>query len=188
MTTAMAAFIVNDSLVKLVSESMPAAQLIFLRSAMASALVLAVALATGAAAHYREAARGWVVVRAILDALSTMLYLVSLFHLPIGIATSINATSPLLITVLAATVVGERVGLPLWLATAPGFVGVLLIVQPASGGFGGWAILCFASTAVMAVRDVVTRRVHASVPSIVVTLSTTLVVTALAGLLSLFEG
>jgi len=38
------------------------------------------------------------------------------------------------------------------------------------------------------VRDLVTRRVHAAVPSILVTLSNTVAVTLLAGGLTLFEG
>ena len=40
----------------------------------------------------------------------------------------------------------------------------------------------------LAVRDLVTRRVHAGVPSILITLSNTVAVTLLAGALSLFEG
>ena len=128
------------------------------------------------------------VIRAGLDAISTFLYLVALFHLPIATATSIYSTLPLLITLLAALVIGERVRSTLWLATAVGFAGVLLIVQPQSGGLDVHAGVCFAATVMVAVRDIVTRRVHASVPSIVVTLSTTLMVTVLAGVLSLIEG
>jgi drug/metabolite transporter (DMT)-like permease len=188
MVAAMACFIVNDTVVKYVSQSLPSGQLIFIRSLMASLLVLAVAVATGATAHMGEIARGWIVTRALLDAISTLLFLISLFHLPIGIATSINATSPLLITMLAALAIGERVGMAMWLATAAGFAGVLMIVQPQSEGFNAYALVCFASTAVMAVRDLVTRRVHTAVPSIMVTLSTALMVTLFAGALSLVEG
>jgi drug/metabolite transporter (DMT)-like permease len=188
MVAAMACFIINDTLVKYVGQNVPAAQLIFIRSAMASLLVLAVVVATGASAQIREIGRGWVVVRAALDAISTFLYLVSLFHLPIATATSIYSTLPLLITILAALVIGERVRSTLWLATLMGLAGVLLIVQPQSAGLDVYAGVCFAATAVVAVRDIVTRRVRDSVPSIVVTLSTTLMVTILAGVLSLIEG
>src|ERR1700704_5473185 len=144
IVAAMACFIVNDTLVKYVRQTLPAAQLIFIRSAMASLLVLAVAVGTGASAQIREITRGWVVIRAALDAISTLLYLVSLFHLPIATATSINSTSPLLITMLAALLLGERVRWMLGLATAVGFAGVLLIVQPQSAVFGIYAIVCFA--------------------------------------------
>ncbi len=45
-----------------------------------------------------------------------------------------------------------------------------------------------ATLLVLAVRDLVTRRVHASVPSILITVSNTIAVTLLAGGLSLLEG
>lgn len=188
MIGAMACFIVNDSLVKYASQSLPAAQLVFVRSAMATVLVLAAAVATGATAHFREVARGWVATRAVLDAVSTLLYLFALFHLPISVATSINATSPLIITILAALLLRERVRPLLWLATAIGLGGALLVIQPQAGAFDAYVAICLASTVILAVRDILTRRVHASVPSIVVTLSTTLAVTLLAGILSLVEG
>jgi drug/metabolite transporter (DMT)-like permease len=188
MTAAMACFVVNDSLVKYVSQSVPAAQLVFVRSAMATVLVLIAAVATGATAHFREVTRGWVATRAILDALSTLLFLFALFHLPISVATAINSTSPLIITILAAILIGERIRPLLWFITAVGLCGALLVVQPQAGGLNAFAAICFASTVVLALRDVLTRRVRADIPSIVVTLATTLAVTLLAGILSLVEG
>jgi drug/metabolite transporter (DMT)-like permease len=188
MIGAMACFIVNDALVKYASQTMPSAQLILVRGIMASTLVLAVAKAMGATARIREIARGWVLTRAIVDAVASMLYLVSLFHLPISSATAINMTSPLIITALAALMLGERVSPHAWLATAIGFVGVLLIIQPQSDGINGYAILCALATVLLSVRDLLTRRVHVGIPSILVTLSTTVAVTLLAGALALLEG
>ncbi len=188
MVGAMLCFIVNDALVKYASQNLPAAQLIFIRSLMASVFVLVVATAMGATARIREIARGWVAIRAVVDAIATMLYLVSLFHLPISTATAINMTSPLIITLLAALLLGERVGVALGLATAIGFGGVLLIAQPDSGGLSGYALVCFLSAILMSARDLMTRRVHATVPSILVTLSTTIAVTLLAGAVSLVQG
>ena len=188
MIGGMACFVVNDALMKYASQTMPAAQLIFVRGMMAVMLVLAVAKATGATARIREAARGWVAARSIIDAVGSMLFLVSLFHLPIGSATAINMASPLFITLLAALVLHERVGPTLWLATAVGFVGVLLIIQPRPEGFNAYALVCLASTVLLSVRDLTTRRVHAGVPSILLTLATTVTVTLLAGALTLREG
>ena len=187
MIGAMGCFIVNDSLVKYASETMPATQLIFVRGVMASLVVLAVAHATGATRKIREIARGWVAVRAVVDAMATMLFLASLFHLPLANATAINMASPLIITVLAAMFLGERLGLSRWIAVGVGFAGVLFIIQPRTDGFDGYALLCLLSTLLLSVRDLVTRRVHAAVPSILITLSNTVAVTLFAALLSAFE-
>lgn len=186
MIAAMGCFVANDGLVKFVSESVPAAQLIFVRGVMATALVLAVCAATGATRRIREIAHGWVVARAAIDSVATLLFLVSLFHLPLPTATAINMASPLIITSLAAVFLGERLRASGWVATAIGFVGVLLIVQPQSEGFNAYALVCLLSTLLMSVRDLVTRRVHAGVPSLLVTLSNCIAVTLLSGALSLF--
>ncbi len=188
MIGAMACFVVNDALVKYASQTMPAAQLIFVRGVMATLLVLAVAQAMGATRRIREIARGWVAVRAIVDAIATMLFLVSLFHLPLTTATAINMTSPLFITVLAAIFLGERLGAPRWVAIIVGFAGVLLIIQPQGDGFNVYALVCLSSTVLLAARDILIRRVPAGVPSILITLSNTVAVMLLAGGLSLLEG
>jgi len=173
MIGAMGCFIVNDGLVKYVSETLPAAQLIFVRGLMASMLMLAVARAMGEIAQIGEIARGWVALRSVVDAIAAFLYLYSLFHLPIANATAINMTSPLLITALAAMFIGEKVGLSRWLAIGAGFVGVLLIIQPQSDGFNFFALICFLATLLLAVRDLLTRRVHVGVSSTLLTLATT---------------
>ena len=188
MVGAMACFIVNDALVKYASQTLPAAQLIFIRGVMASLLVLAVARATGATRNLRAITHGWVAARAIVDAIATMLYLVSLFHLPIANAMAINMASPLFITVLAALLIGERVGPARWLAIGVGFLGVVLVIQPRVEGFNIYTLVCLVAIVLMAVRDLVTRRVHVAVPSILITLSNTIAVMLLAGGLSLVEG
>lgn len=188
MSGAMACFIVNDALVKYASQSMPTAQLIFVRGLMATALVLAVAQATGATARRREMMRGWVAARAGVDAVATLVYLVSLFHLPIANATAINLASPLFITLLAVIFLGERVGWGRWIAIGVGFAGVLLVIQPRAEGFNVFALVCLAATLLHAVRDLLTRRIPLGIPSILVTLATAIAVTTLSGLLSPFEG
>ena len=187
MVGAMACFVVNDGIIKYVSQTLPAAQLIFIRSAMASALVLAVAQAMGATGRIREIALGWVATRAVVDAIATMLFLWSLFHLPIANATAINMASPLVTVTLAALLMGERVGVSRALAIGAGFIGVLLIIQPRTEGLNVFALVCFLATLLHAIRDLMTRQVHIGVPSILVTLSTSVAVTMLAGTLSLFE-
>ena len=84
MVGAMACFIVNDSLVKYASQTMPATQLIFARGIMASALVLGVAWATGATRRIREVVQGWVAFRAVVDAMATMLFLAAMFTFAIA--------------------------------------------------------------------------------------------------------
>ncbi len=185
---AMGCFVTNDALVKFASQSMPSAQLIFIRGAMSVLLVLAVAHALGATTRLREATRGWVAVRALVDATATMLYLGSLFHLPIANATAINLAAPLFMTMFAALFMTERVRGARWLAVGAGFLGVLLVIQPRAQGFNSWALVCLLGTLFHAARDLMTRRIHAGVPSILITLATAVAVTVVSGVASLLQG
>lgn len=188
MVGAMGCFVTNDALVKFASQSMPSAQLIFIRGAMSVLLVLAVAHALGATTRLRETTRGWVAVRALVDATATMLYLGSLFHLPIANATAINLAAPLFMTMFAAFFMAERVRGARWLAVGAGFLGVLLVIQPRAQGFNSWALVCLLGTLFHAARDLMTRRIHAGVPSILITLATAVAVTVVSGVASLLQG
>lgn len=188
MIGAMGCFVLNDALVKHVSQSMPSAQLIFLRGLMASALVLLVAHRLGALRQAGAVLNPRVALRGAVDACATMMYLLSLFRLPIGNATAINLAAPLFMTVFAVLFMGERAGMARWSAVVLGFAGVLCVVQPSGEGFNAWALLCLLGTLFHAMRDLMTRRIDPAIPSIIITLATALAVTLLAGCLTLLSG
>ena len=192
MTGAMASFVVNDALVKYVSQSLPGAQLIFIRGAFATALLLAIAhamgLLRGPQARVGEILHRPVLIRSALDAAATLVYLTALFHLPLANATAINMATPLFIALLAVLWMGERIGPTRWLAIVLGFVGVLLIVQPKADGFNGYSLLCLFGTLLHAARDLFTRKIRVDMPSILITVGTAVSVTVLAGLISLVQG
>ena len=196
MSLGMASFLANDGLVKYLSESLPAAQLICIRGLFATVLMLVIARHMGllrpnplaGATPLRQLAQGPVLLRSVIDALATMAYLGALFHMPIGNATAINSASPLFLTLYAALMWREPVGPLRWVLIVGGFAGVLLIVQPKAEGFNAWALVCLLATMLHAARDVVTRAIAPTVPSVMVTLATAATVTLVAGAISLFEG
>lgn len=188
MIGAMGCFVCNDAMVKHVSESMPSAQLIFLRGVMATVLVLLVAHRLGALRQVGAVLHPRVALRGAVDACATMMYLLSLFQLPIANATAINLAAPLFMTVFAVLFLGERAGRSRWAAVVLGFAGVLFIVKPTGEGFNAWALLCLLGTLFHATRDLMTRRIDPAVPSIIITLATALAVTVLSGFLTLLSG
>jgi drug/metabolite transporter (DMT)-like permease len=181
MSAGMASFVANDALVKVVSESLPASQLIFIRGLFATVLLLAAATAMGQLRRLPSLADRRVALRSGLDALATLTYLTSLFHLPIGNATAINMATPLVITVFAVIAFHERVGPGRWLAIAAGFTGVLLVVQPNGAAFNAYALLCLGGTLLHAGRDLLTRAIDPRIPTILITLATSVSVMLLAG-------
>ncbi|MEK9969085.1 MAG: DMT family transporter [Ferrovibrio sp.] len=188
MVMGMAAFVTNDSLIKLASTAVPTGQLIGLRNVLTAILLLALVLATGQAAQLRRCADRAVMTRSVLDVVATILYLVALFHMPIGNITAINMSTPLLMTAVAAVFLNIPVGWRRWTAVAFGFVGVTLIVQPRAEGFNAYSLLALAATIFIVARDLSTRRIGQEIPSLVVALTNAIFVLVGALALSAFEG
>jgi drug/metabolite transporter (DMT)-like permease len=187
MTGAMVFFVVNDALVKWVSTDLPTPQLIFVRGVMTTALLLALAAWMGQLRLWRSALTRSVPTRALIDSLASFTYLTAMFHMPLGNATAINLAGPLFLTMLAVFFLHERVSLGRWALILLGFAGVLLVVQPRAGEFNSYAWLCLLAAMLHAGRDFLTRLVPAQVPSLLITLSTAMMVTLLAGVWSMFE-
>jgi drug/metabolite transporter (DMT)-like permease len=174
MSLAMSVFIVNDTLIKIASETMPAGQVVGIRGMLAALWIAPVLLASTPVRELRWLGEPHLLGRCTLDIIGTFSYLLALFALPIATATAINMSTPLFITVMAVLWLGESVGWRRWSAVAAGFIGVLLIVRPSSEGLNWWALLAFGATGLHAFRDIYTRRISAAVPSIVITFANAL--------------
>ena len=187
MSLSMACFVANDALVKHVSTTLPSGQLIFVRGLMATALMLVVAQSMGLLRQAPLIANRALWLRAVLDGMASLVYLTAVFHLPLGQATAINLASPLFAILMAMWWLRERVTLMRGLAVLTGFGGVLLVVQPAADAFNAYSLLAVLGTTLHATRDLLTRRIPANVPAVLISLSTAMSVAVLAGLLSLTQ-
>lgn len=188
MVGASGCFATNDAIVKFVSQSLPGPQLIFLRSLLAAALFLLLIRQQGVMPRLAGALQPRVLARSACDAFGTVLYLLSLFHLPLANATAINLAAPVFMTLFAVLFLGERASPARWIAVALGFAGVLAVVQPTGDGFNAWALLCVAGTLLQALRDLLTRGIDPTLPSMVIALSTSVFLALVAGAMTLTEG
>ena len=119
MLGAVACFVANDALVKYASQSLPTAQLIFLRGAMATALVLAVAQASGASARIREGLRGWVLALAsVFLAAGYYLIINSMRHGEMSLIAPFRYSGLLFAVVLGYTIWGDVPNLVAWCGIA----------------------------------------------------------------------
>lgn len=188
MVLAMSTFIANDATIKAVSERLPAAQMIVVRNVVTIALIALLAWRSGSFGRLRDTLRGRVLVRAGCEGAGLFIFLAALFHLPLANVTAINLSSPLLIAVLAALFLRERVNASRWLIIVAGFVGVLLIVQPRADDFNAYAWMSLLATLIFAVRDLVTRGIPRGTPAVLVTLTTGSVVWLITAAVLVFEG
>jgi drug/metabolite transporter (DMT)-like permease len=170
---AMAFFVCSDSVVKLAGETLPVTQIMALRGAMAVALMGAVAAASVDLARLHLIAQPRVLARAAIEAAVAVLFLIALPHLPLADITAIQQVTPIALTVLSALVLKEAVGWRRWLAVLAGFAGVVMVIQPTGQGISPYALSALACAVLVAVRDIVTRRLDPAIPTALVTFTTT---------------
>jgi drug/metabolite transporter (DMT)-like permease len=187
MLTAMTLFTGNDTLTKMATAELPTGQIMAIRGIFAVLLTLGLVIGMGEARHLRELKSPILAGRAALEAAVAFAFLTALGQLQLANITAILQATPIIITLLTVILGLEQVGWRRWTAIAVGFLGVLLIVKPSLSGFNVYAGLALASAALVACRDLATRSIPAHVPTVVVTFSTTLIVTALGFALSLRE-
>lgn len=183
MMTAMACFMTNDTLVKIVAADLPAGEIIAIRGLFATVLVVGWLTAGGHGRDLPRAASPLVLARAGLEALVAFLFISALAFIPIADITAMVLITPLLITAVSGPLLKERIGWRRWSAVAVGFAGMLLVVKPGGSGFvaGPATAMALLSVVFCALRDIITRFIDPRVPTIVITLTSCLTV-ALFGL------
>jgi S-adenosylmethionine uptake transporter len=189
MVGSMTAFTLNDACLKALSDELPLMQALFLRSLATSFLILGFLVVTGRL-DLRLARRDWILVsvRTAAEVAAAYFFLTALFNMPFANVSAILQALPLTITLAGAVFLGEAVGWRRLVAILIGFGGVMLIVRPGGEGFTIYSIYVLAAVAAVTLRDLVTRRLSASVPSMSVALVAAAGVGLAAGVASIFEG
>ena len=186
MIAAMAGFTFNDVVFKTVAGEVPLFQAIFIRGCIVSIGFLAVLLFTnGLRPKIAKRDRKLIALRTVGEIGATVFFLVSLFNAPIADVTAILQAAPLVITLAGAVIYKEPVGWRRYGAIAIGMVGVLLIVRPGGGGFNPYVLFAIGALAFILLRDLPTRRLTSTVPSMFVALITAVSITAASGIASL---
>lgn len=130
MCLSMFGFAVMDSISKFLVQSYPVMQTLWVRYVIYAGFAILVARQKGVLRMARSR-RPWLQFwRSILAMLENAVFFLAFAYLPLAETHAIAATSPLIVILLAAPLLGEKVGLHRWLAVLAGFAGVLLIVRP----------------------------------------------------------
>ena len=115
-------------------------------------------------------------LRSLIFFVSNACFVTALPFVDLATASLLMFTAPVIVTVLAIPLLGERVGLRRWAAVAVGFAGALVIIRPGSSLFDPWALLVLVSASYYAVYQIWTRRL-----TLVDSPETQIVYTAAAG-------
>ena len=137
---AVACFATLDTTTKYVSASVPVLMALWFRYAFqAIATTLYVLPTMGRRGFYTKHPKFQFLRGLLLLSVSVFAFF-SLKYMPVGEFTAIVMITPLVITLLAATSLGERVSPLRWALVAGGFVGTLVILRPGGSAFS-WTML-----------------------------------------------
>ena len=117
-----------------------------------------------------QIARGTIVI------VSPVCFVSALIFVPLADAVAVSFVAPFFVIILAATFLGEKVGIHRWLAVILGFLGTMIIIRPGLGVVHPAVFLVFVAASLFAVRQILSRFLSKSDNTI-----TTIVYTALVG-------
>lgn len=183
MVISMAGFTTNDALIKIATVDLNVGQVMFVRGLFATVLIILIAWHRGALKMPRLALHPLVWLRGLGEVGGTVFFIAALQQLPIANVSAVLQVVPLAVTMGAALFFGEGVGWRRWLAIVTGFAGVMIVVRPGLEGFNAYAILALICVLFSAFRDLITRKLPPAIPSLMISVTTSLAVTLAGGAL-----
>ena len=183
MSFAMASFNFNDAMIKLVTPDLTTGQIMSIRGAMTSALILLVAWRWGALRPVSLLLDRWILLRTAGEIVAAITYIYALSMIPLPNAAAILQALPLAVTMGAALFLGEQVGWRRWVAILIGFLGVMVIIRPGAEGFSSASLLVVGSVFGAATRDLATKKIDPAVPSLMISLIAAIAITITGALM-----
>ena len=175
MMICMGAFVLNDAFVRLAGDSLPLAQILFFRGILTTIALLLVAFYTGVFKLKVSHQDKWLIFfRSVTEALTAYFFLTAVLNMPFANVTAILQILPMTVTLAAAIVFKEKVGVFRISLIMLGFFGVILIINPTQDGFNKYAGYALISVLSITTRDLLSRKLSVDVPTLIPTVSASL--------------
>ena len=174
-------FVFNDSLMKLAMGGLPPYQVLVMRGISGVFFALCALGFNGELQITRQMISRPILLRAGLECIAILTYILALAHAPIGDVTAIFQTTPLLVILGMIFIHRERASGTRLALVIIGFCGALMVAQPFTGSVSPYVSLAFVTAVFAAARDLAARQISKDVPAMVSTLI--LIMTVLGGAL-----
>jgi drug/metabolite transporter (DMT)-like permease len=132
-------FAASDTSVKYGGQFLPVLLMLWARYTFQT-ITMAVWLLRSKTAGFRAAQPRFQAMRGLLLLATSAMSFLGVQYMPVAEFTAIVMLSPVIVTLLAAWLLHERVSPLRWALVAGGFAGALLVIRPGQGLFG-WAVL-----------------------------------------------
>ncbi|MBO6868810.1 MAG: DMT family transporter [Thalassococcus sp.] len=154
-----------DALAKVVGGTVPILELILIRF-LFQALLMPPVMATGGLKPLPRKTLLRIVLRTVLHIIGIGCMFTGLKYLPLADAVAIAFVMPFIMLLLGKVFLGEEVGPRRLIACAIGFIGTLLVLQPAFADTGWPALLPLCVAVVFALFMLVTRQIAKEVDAV----------------------
>lgn len=180
MLAAMAILPLIDVLAKYLGQAgMPILIVVWARALFGGVMTLPFALRSEGARAFLPASPLHHLVRAILLFGATFLFFTALKHLPIADALAIFFVNPLVIVILSAVILREKVGPRRWTAVGVGFIGTLIIIRPGMVELNPGTVYALGAGVALGSYFVMTRAIAGAADAMVLTFQTSAIGAAL---------
>lgn len=152
----------QDSTVKWLSDDYSLYQIVLCRAVVAIGVIIAIMLYEGGLHHMRTSHPWMLLGRGFIMVIANLFFFMGVVALPIAEAMAILFVSPLIITVLAIPLLGEKVGGWRWMAVVAGFIGVIIMLRPGEGTWRYAAIFPVIAACAYATVQMIARRMRFS--------------------------
>lgn len=157
-------FSVLDTSAKWLVRSLPVVEIVWLRFVVHALLMFPLA-ASGGGLRLSRIRRPWLqLLRAAMTLSMTGLNFWALQYLQLAETGSVQFAVPIMVAVLGAWWLGERLDPGRWVAVLAGFVGVLLIMRPGTQAFHPAILLSIGNAVIYAAFTLLTRSLAATDP------------------------
>jgi len=169
-------FAAVDTIAKYLTETLHPLQIVWSRQlGLLIGILVILALRGGVILHTRRP--GLQIARGVMAVGSASLFVFAIRFVPLADAVAVTFVAPFLVTMIAALVLREAVGIRRWTAVALGFVGVLIVTQPGMGIVHPAVFLVLLAALLFALRQIISR-VVARTDRIVTTVAYTALVSS----------
>ena len=154
-------FTLLDGSAKWLVQSVPVLVVVWLRFLTHALLASALLFPLRGRALVRTRHLRWHLARGLMFCAMTGINFWALQYLQLTVTASIFFTVPILIALLSAPLLGERMDAKRWAAILAGFAGVLVIVRPGSEAFHPAMLLSMGNAVLYAAFNLMTRKLAA---------------------------
>lgn len=149
----------HDALIKTLGSSYSAFQLIFFSGLLGFPLVTLMLMRDRTDGNLIPKHPFWTAIRTVSSVLNAVAGFYAFSVLPLAQCYAIIFAMPILITLLAIPMLGEKVGIHRWMAIIAGLIGVVIVLRPGQVPLGLGHLAALAAAGLGAMTSVIVRKI-----------------------------